>query len=211
MPETCHLRMSQDLFVLFSRPKLTKIWNEPKPTKTSQNNPKPEKATPKNCETTRNEPNFQNWRNLEFSISFRFSNFEPKSPNLGFWAKKYQLSNIPRCLHPISKVVISNLTLLFEVARPNAQIWAFWVKAYQIPNFNEISKVLISNLKLVFKYFEPKSPNLGFWVKMYQLSKLNEILPVPYYKGVDFRFWSDIGFRKFWAQMLKFRHFGPKI
>ena len=42
---------------------------------TSQNNPKPAKTTQKNCETTWNDPKFQNWGNMEFSTSFRFSNF----------------------------------------------------------------------------------------------------------------------------------------
>ena len=55
---------------------------------TSQNEPKPAKTTPQNCETTRNDPKFENWGNLKFSTSFRFSNLEPKYPNLGILGQK---------------------------------------------------------------------------------------------------------------------------
>ena len=45
-------------------------------------------TTQKNCETTRNDPKLQKWGNLEFFVSFHFSNFEPKSPNLGILGKE---------------------------------------------------------------------------------------------------------------------------
>ena len=31
---------------------------------------------------------FKNWRNLEFSTSFRFLNFEPRYPKLGIFGKE---------------------------------------------------------------------------------------------------------------------------
>ena len=54
----------------------------------SQNEPKPAGMTPKNCETTENDPQLQNWENLEFCMSFRFSNFEAKCANLGILGQK---------------------------------------------------------------------------------------------------------------------------
>ena len=61
---------------------LTKTWNkrtrnQPKRTKTSQNNPK-----------VQNDPKFQTWGILEFSKGFPFSNFKPKCPNLGIFGQK---------------------------------------------------------------------------------------------------------------------------
>ena len=48
------------------------------------------------------------------NLTLVFENFESKSPNLEFWVKKYQLSNLNEiCLHPIKKALISNLTLVF--------------------------------------------------------------------------------------------------
>ena len=55
--------------------------------KTSQNKPKPAETTQKS-KTTRNDPKFQNWGNLEFSTTFRFSNFEPKCQNFGVLGQK---------------------------------------------------------------------------------------------------------------------------
>ena len=54
----------------------------------SQNNLKPAQITKKNCETTWNDPEFQIWRNMEFSNTFHFSSFNPKCPNLGVLGQK---------------------------------------------------------------------------------------------------------------------------
>ena len=59
------------------------------------------------------------------------------------------------------------LTLVFQTSGPNAQIWLFWAKKYQLSNLSTkfcmypISNELISNLTLVFENFESKSPNMG--------------------------------------------------
>ena len=56
---------------------------------------------------------------------------------------------------------------VFQTSSPNAQIWVFWAKKYQLSNLSTkfylytISNILISILTLVFKSFEPKSPNMG--------------------------------------------------
>ena len=62
--------------------------NQPKRAETSRNDSKPAETTQNNCKTTQNDPKFQNWENLEFSASFRFSNFVPKCPNLGILGKE---------------------------------------------------------------------------------------------------------------------------
>ena len=94
--------------------------NQPKRHETSRNDLKPAKTTLKNCETTQSDPEFQHWRNLEFSTSLGFSNFKPKCPNLRISGKKYQLSNLSTkfWMYPNSNVVISNLTLVFENFEP---------------------------------------------------------------------------------------------
>ena len=55
---------------------LSKIRNDPKRTETNRNQPKRPKTN------LQNDPNFQNWENLEFCTSFRFSNFQLKCLNL---------------------------------------------------------------------------------------------------------------------------------
>ena len=67
------------LFAFYLTFVLTKTRNEPKRPKTNQNEPKPAEATwnqskrpPKNCETTRDDPKFHNWGNLEFLLAFVF-------------------------------------------------------------------------------------------------------------------------------------------
>ena len=62
--------------------------NEPKSAKTNRNQSKPAETTQKNCETTRSDPNLQNWGNLEFFASFRFSNIKPKCLNCGILDQK---------------------------------------------------------------------------------------------------------------------------
>ena len=57
---------------------LTKTRNQPKPPETSRNDQK----------QLRNNPTFQNWGNLEFCASFRFSNFDSKCQNLSILDKK---------------------------------------------------------------------------------------------------------------------------
>ena len=51
--------------------------------------PKRAETTQRNYETTQNDSKFQNWENLEFSSSIRFSNFKPKCPNLAVLFQKY--------------------------------------------------------------------------------------------------------------------------
>ena len=67
---------------------LTKTTNEPKQPQTGQKEPERDEKTQIKCKTTRNNPKFQNWINLDLSTSFYFSNFRPKSPNLGILGRK---------------------------------------------------------------------------------------------------------------------------
>ena len=63
--------------------------NDPKPAKTSRNEPIAAKtAQKKRCKTTRNDPKFQNWENMDSFSSFRFSNIDSKFPNLGILGQK---------------------------------------------------------------------------------------------------------------------------
>ena len=79
------------------------------------------------------------------NLTLVFKNFKPKYPN---WA-------------------YTNLTLglkIFEPHSPNMQIWAFWVKNYQLSNFNEILSVSYiegADFKshICFRKFELKSPD----------------------------------------------------
>ena len=56
---------------------------------------------------------------------------------------------------------------LSKVSSPNTQIWAFWVKKYQLSNLLAkfcmylIWKCADFKSPLVFKNFEPKSPNMS--------------------------------------------------
>ena len=83
--------------------------NDPKPAKTSQNDPKKLRNDLKRAKISK-------LKKLEFFTSFRFSNFEPKGLNLCVLGQEYQLSNpsTKLCLYSISKMLISNLTLVFE-------------------------------------------------------------------------------------------------
>ena len=63
--------------------------NDPKPAKTSRNEPIAAKtAQKKRCKTTRNDPKFQNWENMDSFSSFCFSNIDSKFPNLGILGQK---------------------------------------------------------------------------------------------------------------------------
>ena len=102
---------------------------------TSRNDLKPAKTTLKNCETTQSDPEFQHWRNLEFSTSLGFSNFKPKCPNLRISGKKYQLSNLSTkfCLHLISKVLISTDIVIQKLGAkcPNLSMWHQKVSTFE--------------------------------------------------------------------------------
>ena len=67
--------------------KLGTSQNDPKPAKTSRNQPKRPENKQSNPNKIVKQPEttgkFKNLGNLQFSTSFRFSNFEPKCPNLG--------------------------------------------------------------------------------------------------------------------------------
>ena len=78
-------------------------------------------------------------KNLEFFTSFRFSNFEPKCPNLGILDQEYQLPNISTnfCLYSISKMLISNMTLVFEKFLPKYPSLSILVKKYWLSKLNE--------------------------------------------------------------------------
>ena len=98
--------------------------NNLKPVKTSQNQPKPAKTTqnqPKQPYKIAQQPETRQHFKIEdiwkFLLAFLF---QALSPNLGFWAKKYQLSDLQRnfCLHPIWKFMISNLALFFKNFEP---------------------------------------------------------------------------------------------
>ena len=77
---------------------------------------------------------------------------------------------------------------------PNAQIWLFWAKKYQLSILSRkfrmfpVSNVLISSLTLVLKIFRANPWIWTFFVKKYQLFNLNKILPVPDFESADFKF-----------------------
>ena len=58
------------------------------------------------------------------------------------------------------------LAFAFQNSRPNAQIWTFWAKKYQLANLNEISPVSFfegADFKsdIGFRKFWRQSPNMG--------------------------------------------------
>ena len=61
---------------------------------------------------------------------------------------------------------------------------------------------------LFSKILNPNVQIWVFWVKKYSPSNLNKMSLVPYFEGAGLK--SDICFPKFWAQMPKPGHFGPK-
>ena len=116
------------------------------------------------------------------------------------------------------------LAFAFQSSSQSVQIWAFWVKKYQLSNLNKILPVLyfqdtdfksdICFRKFLvqipkFGHYGPKSINFQILAKsrICQISNLNKILSVPYFKGADFKF--ENCFRKFLAKIPKFEHFGP--
>lgn len=140
--------------------------NQLKWVETSQNQVK---MTQKDSKMTQSYSKFQMGKIWNFLLAFIFQFLSPHVPIWVFWAKKYQLFILMKCcLYPVSKALISNLTLLSKTLIPNAQIWA----------------------------------------KKYQLSNIIKILQVAYFDGAYFK--SVICFQKFWAQIPKFGHFGPK-
>ena len=82
----------------------------------------------------------------------KFRHFGPESMNFLILAKL--------CISPISKVLISNLTLVFENFEskcPNLGIWAFCFKKYHISNLNKI--LSLTYLKLPKNIVEMKQNN----------------------------------------------------
>ena len=75
----------------------------------------------------------------------------------------------------------------------------------QIFKIEEIWNFLIA---FIFQILSPYAQIRVSWAKRYQFSNLNQILLVPYFENADFK--SDICFRKFQDQILKFGRFGPK-
>ena len=74
------------------------------------------------------------------NVTFGFRKFlaqMPKFEHFGLKSINFLVLTKFR-IYPISKMQISNLILVFENVSPNAQIWAFWTKTYQLSNVNEI-------------------------------------------------------------------------
>ena len=91
----------------------TKNLNEPKRPETSQNDTKLANTTKKNCETTRNNPKFQNSDN--FQLAFVFQSSSQSVQIWAFWVKSINFLILTKfCLYSISKILISNLTFVFE-------------------------------------------------------------------------------------------------
>ena len=155
----------------------TKNLNEPKRPETSQNDPKLANTTKKNCETTRNNPKFQNSDN--FQLAFVFQSSSQSVQIWAFWVKSINFLILTKfCLYSISKILISNLTFVFESFQskfPNlgimgqkVLIFKYWqnlayAKSLILTKFclYPVLKVLISSLKIVFEKFLPKFPNLS--------------------------------------------------
>ena len=77
--------------------------------------------------------------------NFRFEAFVAQilNPNIQIWAFWTENSLILTKfrVYSISKVIISNQTLVFEKLDPKSQVRAFWVKKYQLSSGNKISTV----------------------------------------------------------------------
>ena len=87
--------------------------NDPKPAETTRNQPKQPKNIAKRPKATQNFEIKEIWN---FPLVFVFRISSPNAQIQAFWAKKYQLSNLSMkfSMYPISKVVISNLTFVFQ-------------------------------------------------------------------------------------------------
>ena len=168
---------------------LTKTENEPKRPKTNQNKPKPVKTTSKKCKTTQDHPKFQNLGNLEYSTSFYFSNFGPKCSKFGILDENlyYRISNLltKLCMHPISKVLISNRTLVFENFEPKCG------------DFKS---------EIICRKFWARMSNLNILGQKVLTFNLNITSLEHYFECAKFK--SDTGFQEFRAQMPKYGHFG---
>ena len=148
--------------------------NDPKPAKMTQNQPIRPKKIAKQPGTTQNfEIRIIFNQLLLFSLRVqvsKFGRFGSKSINFLILTKF--------CVYSISKILISNLTFVFERFQPKfpnlgimgqkVLIFKYWqnlayAKSLILTKFclYPILKVLISSLKIVFEKFLPKFPNLS--------------------------------------------------
>ena len=91
--------------------------SEPKPAKTSWNQPKQPEASRNDPQKLRNDQKFWNWGNLEFPTSFRYLNFEPKAQIWAFWDF---LILTTFCMYSILNVLIANLSFVLENFEPKS-------------------------------------------------------------------------------------------
>ena len=155
---------------------LTKSWNEPKRAKTSWNNPKKLRNDPKyqnwgNLEFPTSfrylnfEPKYRNLGILDQKV-LTFYNLNKMSHVPYFWMSWFQIWHFrPKSInflilakfrmYPISMVVNSNLTLIFERFEPKSPIEPKTINFLILMKFclYPILRVQISNLTSVFENF----------------------------------------------------------
>ena len=148
--------------------------NDPKPAKSSRNQPKRPKTNWNDLEKISKRPettkNFKIGKICNFLLALDFQILSPNAQIWVFWAKKFWLSHLNEILH----------VPYFECAYFKFVI-CLWKFRAQMPKFEHfgpkginfliltkfcvypILNVMLSNLSFVFENFEPKYPNLGIF------------------------------------------------
>ena len=129
-----------------------------------------------------------------------FEKFRAQMPKLRHFRSKCTifLMLTKFCLYTISKVLISNLTLVFKNVEPKYPNLDILGEKVVISNLNKISHEPFfegADFKSDIAFLQILSPYPQVWAfraKKFQLSNLNEILSVPYFEGAYLQ--SDIHF-----------------
>ena len=126
-------------------------------TKQAQTSRNDQKTIAKRPETTQN---YKIGEISNFLLAFIFQTSSPNAQIWVFWAKKYQLFNLFNkiCLYPILKMLISSLTLFFQICLAQISIW----------------NKLVSHLK--FEHFGPETVNLLILIKFCTRHLLSVVL-----------------------------------
>ena len=125
---------------------LTKTWNELKPAKASRNQPKHSKTSQSNPIILWNNPQWPKISKLGESGIFwwlLFYKLKVQMPKFGYFGSisiNY-LIKTKFCPYPISKVLISSLTLIFENFESKPSNLGIWAKKYKLSNLSKNSHV----------------------------------------------------------------------
>ena len=106
---------------------------------------------PKIAKRPEKNQNFKIGEICNFLPAFAVQVLSPNAQSQPFWAKIYQLSNLLAkfCLYPISKVLIENLTFIFENLEPKFGHFESKGFKFLILSSFACTKVLISDLLLL--------------------------------------------------------------